>query len=1186
MSQTHHIDSSGRENRKMNTWTETISNSFSKIDSDEEMSVSRACMEDAARRLADSAEREPISSERLSKGNTLLDTYTIASDVISGGMGNVWRVRNENWGKYLAMKRPQPRFFTEAGSGRKEEFIRECENWINLGMHPEIVSCFYVREIGGVPTIFSEWMNGGSLKDRMNDGSLYAGTPEEVQERIFDIAVQAARGLLYAHECGLIHQDMKPGNLLLTRRWKAKVADFGLAKAASSLTDKGETLSTGYTPAYCPAEQMTGGTAAPWMDMYAWALTVLEMYGKGRLWKDGPDAAAGAGRYIDMCPIPVPGKIRELLLECLSAGRTGTHPVTDSRLTSIYSEVFGRDYPRPLYPSGRISAEALNNRALSFLDLGKPELAEMFWRKALETDNSHVDTIVNQSLYLWRCGKKTDLETRERLSEIEDEFTREEVLSEFCAERGSDSFTLEYPAPVTGELPGSKIPQVLTARIDGNILSFAMKEPDGGFYVVRRYDVETGRLLETLPEEEQPRRIKSDWVYLPVLGPDGERMLIYDERKTKLWDTRRQKIIADFNDTAYVFTTDYDSVDIPRYRHIRRKYHYPEHSPYFTASNRPPEGMTYQTAQKYSDGSIAANLGQKGLALYMDEGCAMLVSNGTSGLDRYFYDLTDDSYLTKLPRKEYENARNFGVFRDASGKSLYWDGCPGRSLDFYCQQGKELKPTRINTPWNAKRPDPENDYFAVLGQVAMPLILQQRLYIYEPSSGRIVNTTTVLSPAGREDMKDPYPYLLTDYENGRIILYFVSSSSDIPMRPMWYVLPVPGSGIADTPMSYRVSYPASVRTVYDAGELVRKAEILLDDKDADHTSELLSLYRQMKGIPMMEGPQVRRTLEAMNRILYMRCTPTGVRSVQDMDREEPDITFSYSWQKDLLNRKIYNKEIVHTEFGSYLFYLVNIEGSVNERKVMVEKYGKDEQLILVKEFETPENLGAPVGIAGADPAGRYVLAAFGDENPRTGYYEINEHMLLDSQSGKMTFLKSLCLFNGTPVISPDGNTIWILDKNAVHVCHTGSDSVETITTADLSFPDRAVFRKLQFTPDGSRALLSVWEDSFTSLEECRSSLVLWDTRTGSRRTFFSCAGDASPTSMTFDAGFVLLRGSFPEEGRIIYRSMILRTDDGKCLWKRSGNTVKHVPGIFSSDSVFLLSQKDLNPSLSVYWEFS
>ena len=82
----------------------------------------------------------------IEKGTSLLDTYRIESDAIEGGMGAVWRVHHTGWNVDLAMKRPKAGMFqTEK---QNENYIRECDAWIKLGLHPHIVSCYYVRRIG------------------------------------------------------------------------------------------------------------------------------------------------------------------------------------------------------------------------------------------------------------------------------------------------------------------------------------------------------------------------------------------------------------------------------------------------------------------------------------------------------------------------------------------------------------------------------------------------------------------------------------------------------------------------------------------------------------------------------------------------------------------------------------------------------------------------------------------------------------------------------------------------------------------------------------------------------------------------------------------------------------------------------------------------------------------------------
>ena len=175
------------------------------------------------------SEQRESGAEDFLQGEKLLGTYRIESEAFKGGMGAVWKVHHEGWDTDLAMKRPRPEAFRT--DKQKEDFMHECDCWIKLGLHPNIVSCYYVREIYGVPTIFSEWMENGDLGSHIKRGTLYAGTEEEVQERLLDVAIQFARGLHYAHESKLVHQDVKPDNLLLSKDWQAKVSDFGISRA-------------------------------------------------------------------------------------------------------------------------------------------------------------------------------------------------------------------------------------------------------------------------------------------------------------------------------------------------------------------------------------------------------------------------------------------------------------------------------------------------------------------------------------------------------------------------------------------------------------------------------------------------------------------------------------------------------------------------------------------------------------------------------------------------------------------------------------------------------------------------------------------------------------------------------------------------------------------------------------------
>ncbi len=376
-------------------------------------------------------EPDSLSNEEITRGNFLLETYEVISDAIKGGMGSVWKVHHTGWNTDLAMKRPQPRFFAEAGEKRKENFIHECEAWINLGLHPNIVSCYYIREIGGVPTIFSEWMENGSLKNRIEDGSLYAGTEKEVQERILDIAIQFARGLHYAHESKdhLIHQDVKPDNLLLTNTWEAKVADFGLARARLQLdtgmetttpftgqTDEGLThlaATGGYTPAYCSVEQFLGRPLSRRTDIYSWAVSVLEMYLGKRPWKNGTEVAIHYRSYFEQTRIKIPRGLQEILEGCLKEHadeRIHDFGVIQTKLERIYHDVCHMDYPRTVPKVAGDIAASLNNKALSYIDLGKHEQADELFKDVILKDGSNFLYRYNYALHRWNEHQISDIQ--------------------------------------------------------------------------------------------------------------------------------------------------------------------------------------------------------------------------------------------------------------------------------------------------------------------------------------------------------------------------------------------------------------------------------------------------------------------------------------------------------------------------------------------------------------------------------------------------------------------------------------------------------------------------------------------------------------------------------------------------------------------------------------------------------
>ncbi|MGJ5674165.1 MAG: serine/threonine protein kinase [Nostochopsis sp.] len=166
-------------------------------------------------------------------GSIILDLYKVTDILGEGGFGKVYKVRHQGWNIDLAVKIPKPEIVEAAGG--VENFEREAETWVNLGLHPHTVSCYYVRRIDRSPVLFAEYVAGGSLSDWIYSRSLYAGGTETSLKRILDIAIQFAWGLHYAHQQGLIHQDVKPANVMMTAEGVVKVTDFGLVRLMTIL---------------------------------------------------------------------------------------------------------------------------------------------------------------------------------------------------------------------------------------------------------------------------------------------------------------------------------------------------------------------------------------------------------------------------------------------------------------------------------------------------------------------------------------------------------------------------------------------------------------------------------------------------------------------------------------------------------------------------------------------------------------------------------------------------------------------------------------------------------------------------------------------------------------------------------------------------------------------------------------
>ena len=204
--------------------------------------------------------------------------------------------------------------------------------------------------------------------------------------------------------------------------------------------------------------------------MYAWALTVLEMYAGGRLWEKGEEAEEQCGLYFERCRVKVPAHMRLLIVSCLTEKLNGFGSVLPS-LEQIYSEVTGRRYPRK-YPEKAASdtADSLNNRALSYLDLGMPEEAQKLWEEALLREPDHAETIFNRELYLLRNSRKTDTQVRLVLNSYET--TKAIGAADLIAKECGGTYESDRSGSLSWTCPS------------GNVFASSIIEPDAVYALI------------------------------------------------------------------------------------------------------------------------------------------------------------------------------------------------------------------------------------------------------------------------------------------------------------------------------------------------------------------------------------------------------------------------------------------------------------------------------------------------------------------------------------------------------------------------------------------------------------------------------------------------------------------------------------------------------------------------------
>ena len=268
------------------------------------------------------------------EGQLYGDRYRLISRIAIGGMGEVWKAHDPIILRDVAIKILKPEYMGDPGF--LERFRTEAKHAARVN-HEGIANVYDYGEDAGSAFLVMELVPGDSLAKILEQRKFL---PEM---EVMDIVAQTARALYEAHQEGLVHRDVKPGNLLITPEGQVKITDFGIARVADqvSLTATGQVMGT---VQYLAPEQATGKPATPSTDIYSLGIVAYEALAGKRPFT-GENQMNIAMSQIRDVPPPLPEEldpaVQELIMACL-AKKAVMRPATALELAQRAEKISGK----------------------------------------------------------------------------------------------------------------------------------------------------------------------------------------------------------------------------------------------------------------------------------------------------------------------------------------------------------------------------------------------------------------------------------------------------------------------------------------------------------------------------------------------------------------------------------------------------------------------------------------------------------------------------------------------------------------------------------------------------------------------------------------------------------------------------------------------------------------------------
>jgi len=261
---------------------------------------------------------------RPTSGLTFGGRYQLSSRIAIGGMGEVWQATDLVIGRVVAIKILKDEYLGDPGF--LERFRAEARH-AALVNHEGIANVFDYGEEDGSAFLVMELVPGEALSAILERERVLA------TDRVLDIVAQTAAALQAAHAAGLVHRDIKPGNLLITPEGRVKITDFGIARIADQvpLTATGQVMGT---VQYLSPEQASGHPASPTTDIYSLGIVAYEALAGKRPFTGESQVAIAMAQINESppeLPVTVAEPVRNLVYSCL-AKRPADRPASAAHL--------------------------------------------------------------------------------------------------------------------------------------------------------------------------------------------------------------------------------------------------------------------------------------------------------------------------------------------------------------------------------------------------------------------------------------------------------------------------------------------------------------------------------------------------------------------------------------------------------------------------------------------------------------------------------------------------------------------------------------------------------------------------------------------------------------------------------------------------------------------------------------